>query len=233
MAVSANGHDLWVSTGNECDPTINTCPAGNKIGHSLSIVHLSATLKLLQSWRAPGTAGSGHDWDFGASPTLFGNSGTPATVGACNKNGDFYALTANPLSSSPLWTDVIAAPDGTTGSCFASADWDAPARDLYLSGGATTIGTTSYGGSIDEANLATGAYIWRTGLPCTVVAAAGVRCTFYGCHSTSDAYLIDAATGAILTTLPVGSTRVFGQPVFAQGALFVATETNGLYDFVS
>jgi outer membrane protein assembly factor BamB len=240
VAASANGHDLWVSTGNECDPTINTCPAGNKAGHSLSIVHLSASLKLLQSWQAPGTAGSGHDWDFGASPSLFGSSGMPATVGACNKNGDFYALTANPLASSPLWTDVIAAPDGTIGSCFASADWDAPARDLYLSGGATTIGTTRYGGSIDKVSPATGAYIWRTGLPCTVVGtptldSAGVLAVgTYRCVSpnTPGAYLVDAATGAILTTLPVGSTRVFGQPVFAQGALFVATETNGLYDFV-
>ena len=238
VAASGNGHDLWVSTGNECDPTINTCPAGNKIGHALSIVHLSASLKLLQSWQAPGTAGHGHDGDFGASPTLFGTSGMPATVGACNKNGHFYALTAKPLSRSPRWTDVIAAPNGTTGSCFASADWDAPAGDLYLSGGATTIGTTKYGGSIDEVNPATGAYLWRTGLPCTVVGtpaldAAGVLAagTFYRCHTTSDAYLINAATGAILTTLPVGSTRIFSQPVFAQAALFVATETHGLYDF--
>jgi len=238
VAASGNGHDLWVSTGNECDPTINTCPAGNQIGHALSIVHLSASLKLLQSWQAPGTAGHGHDGDFGASPTLFGTSGMPATVGACNKNGHFYALTAKPLSRSPRWTDVIAAPNGTTGSCFASADWDAPAGDLYLSGGATTIGTTKYGGSIDEVNPATGAYLWRTGLPCTVVGtpaldAAGVLAagTFYRCHTTSDAYLINAATGAILTTLPVGSTRIFSQPVFAQAALFVATETHGLYDF--
>ena len=44
--------------------------------------------------------------------------------------------------------------------------------------------------------------------------------------------LINAATGAILITLPVGSARVFAQPVFAQGTLFVATETNGLYNFV-
>ena len=49
--------------------------------------------------------------------------------------------------------------------------------------------------------------------------------------STPGAYLINAATGAILKTLPVGSSRVFGQPVFAQGTLFVATETPGLYDF--
>jgi outer membrane protein assembly factor BamB len=238
VAASADGQDLWVSTGNECDPTINTCPAGNKIGHALSIVHLSGSLTLLQAWQAPGTAGSGHDWDFGASPSLFGSSGTPTAVGACNKNGDFYAFTANPLDGSPLWTDMIAAPDGTTGSCFASADWNAPAGDLYVSGGATTIGTTSYGGSVDEVNPATGAYIWRTGLPCVVVGtptldSAGVLAagTFYRCHSTPGAYLLNAATGAILTKLPVGSTRVFGQPVFAQGTLSVATETNGLYDF--
>jgi len=238
VAASGNGHDLWVSTGNECDPTIDTCPAGNQIGHSLSIVHLSASLKLLQSWRAPGTAGNGHDWDFGASPTLFGSSAASPTVGACNKNGHFYALTAKPLPSSPRWTDVIAAPNGTTGSCFASAVWDAPANDLYLSGGATTIGTTKQGGSINEVNPATGKYIWRTGLPCIVVGtptldSAGVLAvgTYYRCHSASDAYLINAATGVILTTLPVGSTKVFSQPVFAQGALFVATETNGLYDF--
>ena len=240
VAASANGNNLWVSTGNECDPTINTCPAGNKIGHSLSIVHLSQSLKLLQSWQAPGTAGSGHDWDFGASPTLFSSSGMPVTVGACNKNGDFYALTANPLGSSPLWTDQVAAPHGMVGSCFASADWDAPAGGLYISGGATTIGTTTYGGSIDQVNPATGAYVWQTGLPCSVVGtptldSAGVLAVgTYRCASpnTPGAYLVDAVTGAVLTTLPVGSAKVFSQPVFAQGALFVATETNGLYEFV-
>jgi outer membrane protein assembly factor BamB len=239
VAASANGHGLWVSTGNECDPTVNKCPPGNQIGHSLSIVHLSPSLKLWQSWQAPGTAGSGHDWDFGASPTLFDSSGTQLTVGACNKNGDFYALTAGPLGSSPLWTDEIAAPAGSIGSCFASADWDVVTGGLYLSAGATTIGTTSYGGSIDQVNPATGGYIWQTGLPCTVVGtptldSAGVLAVgTYRCVSpnTAGAYLVDATTGAVLATLPVGSTKVFGQPVFAQGALFVATETNGLYDF--
>jgi hypothetical protein len=45
------------------------------------------------------------------------------------------------------------------------------------------------------------------------------------------AYLLDAATGAGLTTLPTGTSRVFSQPVFAQGTLFVATQTKGLYNF--
>jgi len=238
VAASSTDGDLWASTGNECDPTINTCPAGNKIGHSLSIVHLSPSLKLLQAWRAPGTAGHGHDWDFGSSPTLFGG-GTPPDVGACNKNGRYYALTAKPLGSSPLWTDTVAAADGTIGSCYASAVWGGPVGTLYIGAGATTIGPTSYGGSIRQVNPATGGYIWQTGLPCTVAGTptldnAGVlavgtfRCV---APNTPTAYLINAATGAILTTLPVGSTKVFGQPVFAQGTLFVATETNGLYDF--
>src|SRR5216683_2747345 len=38
VAVSPAGADVWASTGNECDPTVDTCPAGNTIGHSLSIV---------------------------------------------------------------------------------------------------------------------------------------------------------------------------------------------------
>jgi hypothetical protein len=54
---------------------------------------------------------------------------------------------------------------------------------------------------------------------------------FANCTGPPGAYLIDAATGAILTTLPVGPARVFAQPVFAQQSLFVATETNGLYNF--
>ncbi|HEY2441794.1 MAG TPA: PQQ-binding-like beta-propeller repeat protein [Streptosporangiaceae bacterium] len=239
VAATSSGSDLWVSTGNECDPTINTCPAGNKIGHSLSIVHLSSSLGLLQAWRAPGTAGHGHDWDFGSSPTLFGSAGTPPDVGACNKNGLYYALADNPLGSSPLWTDTIGAPAAAVSSCIASAVWDGPTGQLYIGGDGTTIGATSYGGSIRQVSPATGSYLWQTGLPCAVmgtptldgsgVLAAGT----YTCPkgSTPGAYLINASTGAILNTLPVGSSRVFGQPVFAQGDLFVATDTNGLYAF--
>jgi outer membrane protein assembly factor BamB len=238
VAASADGQDLWVSTGNECDPTVNTCPAGNKIGHALSIVHLSGSLTMLQAWLTP--RNTGHDWGFGSSPTLFQGSGMPLSVGACNKNGRYYALTANPLGSSPTWTDAVAVTTfSEEGTCIASADWNASAGDLYVGGGPTTIGATRYGGSVDKVNPATGAYIWRTGLPCVVVGtptldSAGVLGvgTFYRFSSnTPGAYLLNAATGAILTKLPVGSTRVFGQPVFAQGTLFVATETNGLYDF--
>jgi hypothetical protein len=244
VAVSPTGSDVWASTGNECFPVADTCPAGNKIGHSLSIVHLSGSLQFLQAWLVPGAAG--HNWDFGSSPTLFGGTGL-ADVGACNKNGVYYALAASPLGSKPLWAVRIGAPSkGLTlrtgagvGECIASAIWDAPAGTLFSGGNATTIGGTKDGGSIRQVNPATGTFGWQTGLPCPVegtpsldatgVLAAGTygfaNCTAFG------AYLINAATGAILTTLPIGAARVFAQPVFAQDTLFVATETNGLYNF--
>jgi outer membrane protein assembly factor BamB len=249
-AVSPASGDVWVSTGNECDPTVDTCPAGNKIGHSLSIVHLSGSLKFLQAWKVPGAAGHGHDWDFGSSPTLFASPAVPSEVGACNKNGTYYALAAKPLGSTPLWADMIGAPAAGgpvpnrraagVGECIASATWDAQAGKLYLGGNTTAIGGTSYAGSIRRANPATGTFNWQTGLPCAVegtpsLDSAGVLAAgtygFANCTGPPGAYLIDAATGAILTTLPVGPARVFAQPVFAQQSLFVATETNGLYNF--
>jgi outer membrane protein assembly factor BamB len=240
VAASSSGSDLWVSTGNECDPLINTCPAGNQIGNSISIVHLSSSLGLLQAFRPPGVTGGGNDFDFGASPTLFGAGSPPADVGACNKNGHFYALAANPLGSTPLWDDMIgAAAAGTLSSCLASAVWDGPAGTLYLGGDGATIGGTSFGGSVRQVNPDTGTFIWQTGLPCAVMGTptldgAGVLAAgTYTCAGTNTpgAYLISASTGAILKTLPVASGRVFGQPVFAQGTLFVATETHGLYNF--
>jgi polyvinyl alcohol dehydrogenase (cytochrome) len=238
-AATPNSSDVWVSTGNECDPLINTCPSGNQVGHSLSIVHLSSSLTLLQAWQAPGTAGQGHDWDFGSSPTLFGTGTQPADVGACNKNGNYYALAASPLGSTPLWTDAIGAPAHGDTSCLASAVWNGQAGALYIGGDPTTISGTSDGGSVRQVNPATGAYIWQTGLPCAVMGtpsldSAGVLAAgTYNCTSpnTPGAYLINAATGAILKTLPIGPSRVFSQPIFAQGTLFVATETQGLYNF--
>src|SRR6266852_2700448 len=211
VAVSPAGADVWASTGNECDPTVDTCPAGNTIGHALSIVHLSASLKFLQAWQVPGAAGHGHDWDFGSSPTLFGSTGIPPDVGACNKNGVYYALSANPLGSSPLWALTAGAPNvmgGGTGECIASAVWDGPAGTLYIGGNATTIGALSYGGSIGQVNPATGSYLWHTGLPCSVegtpsLDSAGVLAvgTFEFGNCATGAYLINASTGAILTAL--------------------------------
>ncbi|MGH3159227.1 MAG: PQQ-binding-like beta-propeller repeat protein, partial [Streptosporangiaceae bacterium] len=239
VVASSSGNGLWAATGDECDPSIVKCPPGNQDGHAISIVHLSPSLKLLQAWQIPDAFG--HDWDFGSSPTLFGAAGgDPPDVGACNKDGDYYALAAHPLGSSPLWTDGIGVPGSGAGLCIASAVWDGHTHQLFLAGNGTTIGATSFGGSVREVDPATGAYIWQTGLPCSEVGtpsldSAGVLAAVtWSCGGQPDkpgAYLLNAATGAILTTLPTGGSRIFSQPVFAQGTLFVATQTGGLFDF--
>jgi polyvinyl alcohol dehydrogenase (cytochrome) len=240
VAATANGRDVWASTGNECDPTIDTCPAGNRVGDSNSIVHLSGGLDRLEAWQAAGTLGGGQDSDFGSSPTLFGPGAPPADVGACNKNGNLYALAARPLSA-PIWTDPLGAAAGGLSMCIASAVWKGQPGALYAAANATTIGGTRFGGSVRQIDPGTGAYIWQRGLPCAVLGtpsldAGGVLAvgTYTGCvpaTATPGAYLLNAATGAVLATLPVNHARVFAQPVFAGPRLYVATESSGLYAF--
>ena len=176
VAATSNGSDTWVSTGNECDPTMNSCPSGNQIGNSLSIVHLSGSLcanqqttctGVLQAWQVPGV--TGHDSDFGSSPTLFGSASPPPEVGACNKNGNYYALTANPLGTAPLWASTIGDTAGVHNSCLASAVWDVQTGQMYIGGNTTTIGGTTYGGSVRQVDPSTGHFIWQTGLPCPVM----------------------------------------------------------------
>lgn len=240
VAATANGRDVWASTGNECDPTVDTCPGGDQIGDSNSIVHLSGSLNRLEAWQAAGTLGGGQDSDFGSSPTLFGAGAPPPDVGACNKNGNYYALAANPLSA-PIWTDPLGAVAGGLSICIASAVWKGQTGALYVAANAATISGTRYGGSVRQVNPGTGAYIWQRGLPCAVLGtpsldAGGVLAvgTYTGCipaTATPGAYLLAAATGAVLAALPVNNARVFAQPVFAGPRLYVATETGGLYAF--
>ena len=238
VAASWSGGDVWASTGNECDPTVNACPAGNRIGDSLSIVHLNGSLGRLQGWQVPGIAGGGRDSDFGSSPTVFAGA---SDVGACNKNGRYYALTARPLSAQPLWSAAIGAPsEAGAGVCIASAVWSIASSRLYVAGNGTTIGGTSYAGSVRQLLPATGAVVWERGLPCSVfgtpsIDASGVIAvaTYGSCATGASpaAYLLDADDGAILAQLPVGGSKVFAQPVFAGNALYVASETSGLYAF--
>lgn len=109
---------------------------------------------------------------------------------------------------------------------------------LYVAGSTTTIGGTSYPGSIDELNAATGAIVWATGLPSRVFATpsldgAGVLAVgTYADGSDPEAdYLLDPSTGAIIATVSNGDSSQFAQPVFADQYLFIATDSAGLYAY--
>ncbi|HLG92921.1 MAG TPA: PQQ-binding-like beta-propeller repeat protein, partial [Acidimicrobiales bacterium] len=163
--VAPNG-SVFVSTGNP--------QSGGAIGLSESIVRLDpATLAALDHFTVPAADRVG-DGDFGASPTTWvaDLAGVPTPlVGACNKNGKFYALRQDDLSSL-VWADQLGTPEQQAGHnsiCVAASVWDADHSRLYVAGNLTTIGGVSYRGSVQEVDPATGAPIWQTGLPGSVL----------------------------------------------------------------
>jgi outer membrane protein assembly factor BamB len=207
----APGGDVYVTTGNG--------PENDQLlGYSESILKLSPKLKLLDRFQIPKSQVT-HDADFGASPTLFG-----PYVGACDKNGIFYALKQSTMTLA--WEQQVDA-----GFCIAAAVWNG--QDLYLGTTSITINGTAYGGSIQERSPASGTLLWETGVPDGVfgsptmdgggVIAAGT----YGPSTTAAIYLVSAATGQIVQTLALGADN-FGQSVFANGWLYMAN-ADGVY----
>ena len=98
-AVGADG-SVYFTTGNG--------PGGDQtLQDSLSIVKVDGTtLAKKSSWQAPTLT---TDSDFGGSPTLFsatlpGHTTPTPMVGACNKNGYYYALEQNDLAAGPVWS---------------------------------------------------------------------------------------------------------------------------------
>jgi len=220
---------VWATTG---DPLFT----GRHLYHAYSFLRLNArTLALSGAFQLK--LGQATDLDFGSSPTLFHITvrGVPSVlVGACNKNGRYYALRRDALGRGPIWSVRVGAPAHTGhGMCLASGVWNDHAGQLYVAGNATTINGHAYDGSIRAVNPATGTIRWATGLGCAVVgtptldAATGVLAVaaWTPCRAASPAvYLLSAATGRILGTLPLNGGG-FAQPVFAGRYLLVADES--------
>jgi outer membrane protein assembly factor BamB len=215
--------DVYISTGNP--ETKQGDPA-----RSDAIVQLSPkTLRPLASFSVPRSQVIS-DGDFGSSPTLFGRY-----VGACNKNGIYYALDRVKLRLA--WWKGVGAPynaKGGFGRCVSAAAYDG--KHLYLGTNRVHVGGRSYDGSITELDPATGRRIWVTGLPNAVLGTpsldgAGVLAVgTYDFTATPNAvYLVNAATGRIIRTLLTGGTD-FAQNVFADGRLFTANST-GVYSW--
>ena len=236
-AVAPDG-DVYAGTGNVIAPT----PPNE--GTSESIVELNGkTLAQVGVWQLPLADQPSTDNDFGASVSLFsarlpGTTTKTALIGACNKNGVYYALRQGNLAAGPVWQTRVAAVNkgdkGMSAACLSSTV--VQGDHLFVAGTATTIGGVAYGGSIKELNAANGKVVWATGLPQEVLGTpaldgAGVLSVATigsGTGVTNADYLVDASTGVILTTLDNGNSPQFAQPIFADGYLFAATETAGL-----
>jgi outer membrane protein assembly factor BamB len=219
--------DVFVTTG-------NTSPKVLQKGDSSSLVSLNPTTLAKQgSWSIPPTV-QVEDNDWAASPVSFMATlnGTPTEmVGACNKNGFFYALNAHNISAGPVWSFQVGLGTGNgVQSCLGATIWDG--SFLYQPGNQTTINSISFFGSMRKMDPSTGTPVWQTGLNGIVLgspslnASGVIAAATYGPTTVSGTYLINASTGAILRFIQVG--KEFSQPVFADGLLLLATQGGGI-----
>jgi outer membrane protein assembly factor BamB len=229
---SKYGASIWSSA--SVDPSGNVfISTGNaEEGLGQSIVELNgSTLANEGYWTLPVSQRIDHDSDFGGSTTIWTAtlSGTPTEmVGACNKNGTYYAFQADDLAAGPVWQDALGAGSTSPPICAAAGVYDG--TNLYLSGPPTTIGGTSYGGSVEAVNPATGAVLWQTGLGGTPIGTPsldGGGVLAVETFSTAGDYLLNASTGAILSHLATGVE--WGQPVYADKYLLIPTQGKGLW----
>lgn len=223
---ATDGSAIYVTTGNGPQGSLGSSII--KLNHSLT--------QQLDIWTVP-AAQQIPDSDFGGSPGIWTASpgGVPTKMlGACNKNGTFYALQAANLAAGPAWSAPIGNPVTTgPGQCDAAPLFDG--TNLYLASNGTTINGTAYPGSVRQVNPATGAINWQTGLPGTIIGTPGmdgagvIAAVSYSYHSTTNGlFLLDAATGQLLKTFTFGQTLSFSQPVFADNYLLVASQGSGL-----
>jgi len=224
-AADPSGKSVFVTTGNG--------PGGD----ALSVVRLDAvTLAKKDAWQIPSTQHGG-DSDFGGSPSLFTATlaGVPTLmVGACNKNGVYYAFRRNNLHAGPVWQRKIGTAYGSGGvhtQCDAAAIWDG--SHLFIAGNRTLIKGVTYAGSIREVDPATGAPLWQRGLTGAPIGAptlngSGVLAVSeYSNGAVLD--LINAKNGTVLRSFNTG--RDFGQPVFADALVLMPTQSNGLWAY--
>jgi outer membrane protein assembly factor BamB len=225
------GASIWSSPATDGTGIYITTGNGGTTSDGESIIELDPTLsQVIGSWQVPGAQRTS-DSDFGASPGVWTatiNATPTGLVGACNKNGIFYALTAGSLSAGPVWQRRI----GNTsaqgpGQCDAAPLFDG--STLYLASNGTTINGTAYNGSVRAVNPATGAVKWQTGLTGSIIGTPGmdgsgvIAAASYGSTTGQNGvWLINAASGKILKTISFGTAKTFAQPVFADGYLLVA-----------
>jgi outer membrane protein assembly factor BamB len=221
-SVATDGNSIWATLGN-----------GDAGGHSFAIIKLKATnLRFQTEWINP----VGDDLDWGSSPTLFTarlNNRNTKMVGANGKNGIFHAFDANNLQNGPVWSyQVGTTEDFSIGADLAAPIWDSTSRRLFVGSNQTTINAQVFRGSIRAFDPANGNVIWERGLTGGPVMGSptlnGAGVLAAGTYNISDitlnaVYLLNAANGNILTTIPQTNTIVFAQPVVAGNHLFVAT----------
>jgi hypothetical protein len=183
-------------------------------------------------WQVP-VATPGLDYDWSTTPVLFTNSSAQPMVTATNKDGHAYAFNRNNLAAGPVWSKLIArpGPDPEAGDASASSATFDGTR-LYVAGNVTTIGGTSYNGSVRALNPDTGAILWEhpAGGSVLPALASANGLIFDGAGSTFE--VLNAATGAVLFSHTTGGP-IFSPASISRGTVFFGSGDQSLYAFHS
>jgi polyvinyl alcohol dehydrogenase (cytochrome) len=233
-SATANGASVYTSAAVGPDGSVYITTGddnGASTNDTTAIVKLAqGTLHREAGFMIPGLIGK--NMDFDASPTIFMDGSTPA-VGACDKNGVFYAREQSNLSK--LWSRKLGIPPAPNSLAFCGGSAVYDGSHLWVGADAPTTGAEP--GSVYELNPRNGAVVWEVPLSTGPVIGtpsldgAGVLAVPTYNHTPgakSAVYLMNESNGAILRTI-MYSGPVFGQPVFADGELLIAGPTLQAY----
>jgi polyvinyl alcohol dehydrogenase (cytochrome) len=230
MAPTHVGGGVWSSPAVNAQDQVFVTTGTGRVDDAEAIVRIDGpSMTRQEAWQVP-TSEAIADSDFGASPTLFSATiqGVPTPmVGACNKNGIFYALRQTGFAPGPVWRFQAADPSrfGET-ACLAAGVWDG--SRLFVAGSPTTVGGVHFQGAIRRLDPATGLPIWERGLSGVILGtptldgAGVIAAGTYDADGTNSLYLLDASNGNLLKEFPMAGAHIFAQPVFADSYLLVA-----------
>jgi polyvinyl alcohol dehydrogenase (cytochrome) len=213
---------IFVTTGNH--NAFDPAPAPP---NTRAILAIDATTMMPNgAWQVP--AGQAvNDGDWGTTPTLFAGN----LVAATNKNGYVYAFDRANLSAGPVWQRQIAiggdTPEAGDGS-VSSAAFDG--TRLHVAGGNTTIGATSYPGSVRALDPATGAILWEKGVSGMVLAAQAYANGVVVDAAGATLEVRDTANGNLLYSYATGG-QIFGAPTISNGRIVVGSTDGKIYAF--
>src|SRR5438132_3344460 len=176
------------------------------------------------------------DAAFGASPTLYASPDGRHFIAATNKNGWVYALDRDHLAGGIIWQYQISG-GGASPDLGESSIVSAPYANgtLFVGGGRTADG--KYPGAVAALDAFTGAEKWIFHPDGFVLAGMTVtgQVLFVGTANPGSGrgilYALDQATGAVLYQL--STAEIFGEPTWANGALYVGDGTGSMFELVS
>ncbi|MGZ6953414.1 MAG: outer membrane protein assembly factor BamB family protein [Acidimicrobiia bacterium] len=234
-SVAADAGGVYVTIGSTYGDVNDAHPATatNEFDQYSMMKFDPTTLAAKGKWVAP-AANSLGDPDFGSSPILFSATIGGATVpmmGACNKDGNFYAVRSDTMQL--VWQRTVGtAMDDGQSACLSGGVWDG--SRLFVAGNETKVGGRTVPGSVRRLDPATGAVRWTTALGANPLGSGSINAkgilaytgTDWSGGSGNGTYLLNAANGNVIRVLEDNDFPGFAQPIWAGGRVIVTNADN-------